>query len=217
METKFVYDLILPYFVEGDDSRPILKKVHKGDNGYLYATEGHIAIRVPQEKAMNCYEEVPGFPDVENLIQEATGRDGNVTATIHTNDLIRILAGVAWMRVTVKDKCFECNGVGELTCNRCGNEYECKRCNGKGEVNIRINEYALLQCEDYDYAVKIGLPTYRAGNLQIIALAAQMLQEEHIVYHYRGTLEPAVFSFAGVDILLMPFIAEKANVVMMLK
>jgi hypothetical protein len=40
METKFIYDLILPYFIGKNELRPALEKVHKDRNGYLYATEG---------------------------------------------------------------------------------------------------------------------------------------------------------------------------------
>jgi len=214
METKFVYDLILPYFIGDDDLRPALKKIHKGDNGYLYASNGHIMIRVLSEKVMNEYEAVPKYPNAEKVIQDAFDREGNITATIHTNDLIRMLADVSWGRVKDSDICSECDGDGEVICEHCNNGYECPICKGTGEVNIRIKEYSLLKSND-KYMIKIGFQVYDANYLQTIALAAQMLQSEHITYRYRENREGGIFSFAGVDILLMPYL-ETENKVMKL-
>jgi hypothetical protein len=210
METRFIYDLILPFFIGEDNLRPALSKVHKVD-GHLYATEGHILVRIPQEKVANHsrYGEVPNYPNAAKVIQDAIDREGNTAATIHTNDLIRVLSGVSWRRVTTYDKCPECKGKGVCECVHCGNETECKECKGEGKVNVRIKEYSLLESDDR-YSIKIGLPVYRADKLQIIAIAARMLQEEYITYYYREKNEAGIFSFAGIDILLVS-VQDKEN------
>ncbi|MDR2385832.1 MAG: hypothetical protein LBD80_09295 [Tannerella sp.] len=125
METKFIYDLILPYFIGKDDLRPALNYVHNGGNGYVYAAE-------------------------------------------------------------------------------------CKECKGTGKVNLRIKEFSLSESRD-SYGIKTGLHAYKANLLQTIAVAAQMLQAEQITCRYREGSEAAVFSFAGIDILLMPYLSEDAS------
>jgi hypothetical protein len=175
METKFIYDLILPYFLGNDDMRPVTKKVHKDKDGYLYATEGHIAIRIPHEKVMNSYEEVSGFPSAGEFIRNTIGREDNIKATILTNNLIRVLSYLQWRRVMAGDSCEECFGTGTINCEHCGSDYKCGECKGTGTVNMRIKELVLLQnCDDF-YSVKIGTPAYKANFLYIIAITAQML------------------------------------------
>jgi hypothetical protein len=201
METKFICDLMLPYFTGCDECRPALQKVHKSKNGFVYATDGRIAIRVPQEKVHKGYSEVPGFPNVELVIQSAVERQGNKSAVVETAKLIRLLAGVSWRRNEHGDDCEECDGAGVVECEACGSENDCKKCDGKGVVNMRVEEYSLLKCKDA-YYIKIGAPTYNAEYLHIVALMAQMLQVDEITYLYKEEGAPAIFSFDGVDILL---------------
>jgi hypothetical protein len=209
METKFIYDLILPYFLGDDDLRPAMQKVHKDENGYLYATDGHILIRVPHYKVCKQYEKIPAYPNAEKIMQDAIKREGNITATIHTNELICMLVNAVWRRIKYGDKCKECDGDGVIECEHCGSEYECKECKGNGKINIHIKEFSLLKSKD-NYIIKIGSPTFKADYLQIIAIAAQMLQANEITYSYKDDYA-AIFSFAGVDILLMPYLADITN------
>jgi hypothetical protein len=80
---------------------------------------------------------------------------------------------------------------------------ECEKCDGEGSVNIRVKEFSLLKNVG-DTVIKIGNTHYKADFIQIIALSAQMLQEEHITYRFNGELSPGVFSFSEIDIVLMP-------------
>jgi hypothetical protein len=210
METKFIYDLMLPYFMACDGLGTTLQKVHKGKNGFLYATDKRIAIRVPQEKVYKEYSEVANFPDVEAVIQSAVERQGNKSAVVETAKLIRLLSGVAWRRSSDGDKCDECNGSGVVECEACGYKNECRGCDGKGVVNVRVKEYSLLKCQDV-YYIKIGEPAYNAEYLHIVALMAQMLQVDEITCLYKEEGAPCIFSFDGVDILLCSSMDDYAN------
>jgi hypothetical protein len=209
METKFVYDLILPFFAGEDDSRPALNYVHNAGNGYVYASEGHILIRVPVEKVTKQYGSIPGYPDAERVIQNAIDREGNRTATLETNDLMQALSRVAWRRVITADECPDCDGTGDIECEHCENKYDCKKCNGSGKVNIRVKEFSLPQSAE-NYGIEIARSTYKANFLQRIAIAAQMLQAEQITHRYRKAGEAGAFSFSGLDILLIP-VCDPAN------
>jgi len=217
METRFIYDLMLNYFVSYDELRPVMRNVHNGENGYLYASDGHIMIRIKQEKCMKQYDAVHKYPNAEELIQKAINRKNNKEAVIKTNDLIRLLSEVAWRSIKNGDKCEECDGTGEIECERCGNKSECEECKGSGVVNVSNLEFTLLQCDDSSYCIKIGDCVYKADYLFIIASMAQMCQASEIQYLYELSYEAGIFRFDGVDIFLMPFLADKANAVMRLK
>jgi RecJ-like exonuclease len=162
--------------------------------------------------------EITKYSDAESVIRNAINREGNITATLDTNDLICALSGVSWKRILTSDKCDRCDGRGkhesgyvcEYCGSTCGSDRKCKECKGTGKVNLRIKEFALSESRD-SYGIKIGLLVYKANLLQTIAVAAKMLQAEQITYRYRKGAEAAVFSFAGIDILLTPYFREDAS------
>jgi hypothetical protein len=212
METKFIYDLILPCFTGDDDLHPELKKVHRDRDGYLYATDRYIALRVPYEKVMNNYKRIPGHPLARhNVIQDAIDREDNIKATIRTGDLVHILSHAQWKRIMKSNECKEYSSLGGVVCRYCRNEYEYGKYNGNGAGNIRIREFMLLQCESDYYYIRIGTPAYRAAWLHTVAVTAQILQAEEIEYLYSDEHSAGVFSFAGVDILLAPGVTNNAN------
>jgi len=210
METKFIYDLMLNYFVSDDELRPAMRKIHNGGNGFLYASDGHILIRLKQEKCMKRYDEIPKYPDAEKLIREAIEREENKKAVINTNDLIRLLSEASWRRLQHGDPCKECDGEGEIECEHCGHKSECNNCYGTGKI-MRIKEFSLLQCKDYYYCIKIGKSAYKADYLYIIATMAQMCLADEIQYLYERENNAGIFSFDGVDILLMPYSTDRAE------
>jgi hypothetical protein len=205
METKFVYDLLLPYFVGDDELRPALTKVHRDEDGYIYATNGHILIRVAHDKVMNKYWEVPGFPFAKGVMRRAVNREDNIKASIRTNDLIRVLSHARWWLPTEAEECEKCEGYGSVPegVTEDSGWVRCETCKGAGRVNIRFRDFALTET-DGRYYIKIVAPVFAAGYLNIIATAAQMLQADKIEYMYADEEKGAVFSFAGVDILLVP-------------
>lgn len=211
METKFIYDFLLPFFVGVDERFPALQQVHDGGDGYVYATDRSILVRIPVGKVTKRYGSVPGYPDVGKIVREAIYREGNLTACIETGDFVRALSAVAWRRVTCGDECPRCDGSGKFVND---GEYRCKKCNGTGTVNIRIREFSLPVS---DCAIEIGGLIYSASLVQTIAIAAQMLQAERIACRYREEGEAGVFGFAGVDVLLMPSLLRPVAAVLKLE
>jgi hypothetical protein len=81
---------------------------------------------------------------------------------------------------------------------------ECEKCDGEGSVNIRVKEFSLLKNVG-DTVIKIGNTHYKADLIQIIAISAQMLQEEYITYRFNEDSRKAgIFSFSDINIVLMP-------------
>jgi RNA polymerase subunit RPABC4/transcription elongation factor Spt4 len=226
METNYIYDLILPYFTGREDLCPPLGYVHNGGDGYVYATDGHILIRVPVEKVTKLYEAIKGYPKAGDKMRVAIEKAGDKTATIDTADLVRVLAGLSWHRVMTSDECPQCDGKGEYEreceCEYCGSVYEeaaakCPNCGGTGEVNLRIKEFSLLKSDDR-YGIKIGDEVYWADPIQRVVIAALALQAERITYRIPDKKADAgVFHFAGIDIMLVRILHFSDWVVLALK
>jgi hypothetical protein len=205
MEKNFIYDLMLPYFVGSDENRPQFSKVHKGKNGYLYASDGSIAIRIPADRTNMEYDEVPNFPNAERTIQSLIDRPDYIKGIIKTDDIVRILAHVNWRINKDIEKCDGCNGTGVAECLCCGSEYDCNKCNGTGRITSKyIEELSLLKSEETGYSIKIREAVYKEDYLYIIALMAKLLHVEEITYLYGHRHAVAMFSFDGVDIALAP-------------
>jgi hypothetical protein len=93
MKRKNIYDLILPYFTGKDDLYPQLKHVFDGGNGYVYASDGWVAIRVPKCRTKKAIENNNDYcsPNVEAVIQSAIDRVGNNLSILETADIVRQL------------------------------------------------------------------------------------------------------------------------------
>jgi hypothetical protein len=204
MKKNFIYDLMLPYFVGSDENRPQLSQVHKGKNGYVYATDAYIAIRIPADRVNMEYSEAPNFPDAERLIQGLIDMPGNGRGVIKTDLLIRLLSYVNWHRVKGTKECDECNGAGtRLYWGH--DDDDCDKCNGTGEIEgDYIEAFSLLQSCKWEYSIGIRESVYRADYLYIIALMAKLLQVEEIAYLHGGPKDPGIFSFDGLNIALAP-------------
>lgn len=50
MKKNYIYDFLLPFFTASDDLLPAMKHIHKDADGYVYATNSHILIRIPADQ-----------------------------------------------------------------------------------------------------------------------------------------------------------------------
>ena len=93
------------------------------ENGYIYATDGFIAVRIPDG---DWDVPPPGSgrrPGVQKLAWSAS--DYETTAvTIPTPS-------------PGNTNCAECDGTGHCECKECGQDRECPRCNGSGWADDR--------------------------------------------------------------------------------
>jgi hypothetical protein len=208
---------MLPYFVAEDDFRPKLEKVHADKNGCLYAASGYGILRIKRDRTYRQYDEIPGYPPAEGLIQSAIDRDGNKASLIKTDDLLRLLSAASWTRLQNTDECKKCKGIGVLECEHCGSDYDCRECNSTGRVPAaHCSEMALIATEE-TYIIKIGEAKYVANRLYPIALMARMLDVDEIRYLHRSEKDAGVFSFDGADIYVMPYLSDSPDAEIMLE
>jgi hypothetical protein len=196
------YDFILPFFTANDEMRPTMSHIHSDDNGFLYATNAHIVIRVPRDCAMLKYEKVEKYPNAESVFNQYTFTDKGV---IKTDNLVEILTAYKWFRTVNHDECEKCKGSGTLECEHCGSDYECKDCNGKGKFNRGTIELSLLATEEYNCVVNVANKLFKADFMHILALSAKMLDVKEIeVSLNTNDYEPHIFKVGDADILIMP-------------
>lgn len=217
MKKNYRYDFMLPFFTASDELRPSMKQVHKDSDGYIYATDAHILIRIPADKVGNEYKTVEKFPNAGKLLSEALNRPDNTIRSIVVDDLIMILSKAKWYKEMQGDDCPDCDGSGEVVCETCGHSHDCERCNGEGEINKRVAEFSLLQEEDY-FIVKIDQQCFRASFLHVLAIAAKVAGADTVEFISNGSAaSPALFRFDDVMILLMPFMSDNPAMVLKTK
>jgi hypothetical protein len=122
-------DYCVRMFVGNDTMRPAMTKVNI-DNGYLYATNAHIACKISADLCVKKYEPVEKYPNVESIIawQKSINKKVVSVDTLF-NDLMKIECCFKPKLI----RCDECDGEGTCTCDHCDSEYECKECKGVGE------------------------------------------------------------------------------------
>lgn len=127
-----LYDYILQNFTGNDELRP---SMHNPDtqNGYVYAADGCIVLKVPTKLCEKKYktENPPNYESVfpKKIMSSAYQR------TISTIELLEV---VTKMKIKAKRStilCEECEAKGYKECECCGHENECRECKGTGEVD----------------------------------------------------------------------------------
>ena len=210
MEKNYIFDLMLNHFVSNE--RKNLRKAY-AQNGYIYASDGHILIRIKQDFCAKQYE-VPAtdFPDCEKLFRDHTESPG-ITYIIQTNDLVRLLAEVVWTRLTTGIECEECKGTGSVSCELCGSKIYCQKCDGKGSMELRSGMMTLLQSDDLTYSIRINECAYLADQLYIIALMATLSKADEIRYKFNQNNGLFSFGFSHETIYLQ-FSQDSADIIL---
>lgn len=217
MKKNYRYDFMLPFYTASDELRPVMQEIHKDEDGYIYATDAHVLIRIPADKVGNEYKSVEKFPKAGKLISEALNRPDNISRTIAVDDLIMVLSKAKWYKEVKGDDCPDCDGSGDVVCEACGHSHDCERCNGEGEINKHITEFSLLHEEDY-FVVKIDQQCFRASFLHILAISAKVAGFDTLEFITdRTATSPGLFKFDDVVILIMPCLSDNPAMVLKTK
>jgi hypothetical protein len=209
---NYNYDLILPFFTGDDEMRPTMQKIHKDNDGYVYATDALALIRIPSDKVQNQYKPVERFPNVSKYFNELLNKEKLQSHEIHVDDLIRVLSHAQWTKQMDYDKCPECEGKGETTCEYCGCKPECKKCRGTGRVNGRVLDFSLLRSKGR-YAIKIGSLFFHSDYLFRVAVSAKIIGCDVMSYILtQEAPDRAYFKFDCVEILVVSISQSIGNI-----
>lgn len=127
-----IYDFILNFFTGDDELRPIFK-IPNPENGFIYATDTHVLIRIPIGITGNDYENNPKYPNIENLyvLDEKSKTE---TKTFNTKAVLTSIFDCQLKVAQGFENCKKCKGSGFKYCTCCEHENDCKKCEGSGAV-----------------------------------------------------------------------------------
>ena len=199
-------DYILNIFVSTDKYRKNLHRPHLSENGFVYASNGNIAIKIPYEKLLLPYKSVEKFPNAEHILQEAKDSAAK-KITIDTERLSRELAKCR-MELEKKD-CNICNGVGEKKCDECGSMYTCNECDGTGKIDKTFPLVKFAQISNDDDEPRAGIRigddlTFHPDMINRIFLTALALNKQIITFQYHEKTKACFISFDDIEIIIMP-------------
>lgn len=196
------YDFILPFFTAADKLRPAMCQIHGDANGFVYATNAHVVIKVPAASCLMQYEAVEKYPNAEKVL---SGYVFNKEAIIKTSEIINILTAYKWLRQCNTTTCEKCKGNGVIECEYCNHEHECEACKGDGELYSGIEPLSLLITSDRYHVVKIAGKTFKADFIHVLAVCASVVGVDSIMLKYNDKdLDPHIFIVGDAEIMIMP-------------
>lgn len=169
-------------------------------NGCIYATDGAIAIRVPDDgsNVANCKS---GLEKIEHFFQ------------MPENLLFQQIP-----LLNIPLKCAECSGTGFVHYVH----VECRECDGKGEFNYGSHDYDCKECNGSGEYRSVTLGTKNectqcdgSGNqsIQAVAIGNTFLNHKYLVkmnslpnctVATNGKIERSFFKFDGGEGVIMP-------------
>lgn len=117
----------------GDNSSRYSPPVPWVHDGWTYATNGSICVRVP--RVIECPAVIFDPPPAQNL-EWGLKRVRRIALPAEPPPAKTVACeecGGKGKRPTTLE-CEECEGDGDVTCDACGHDHDCERCGGKGEV-----------------------------------------------------------------------------------
>lgn len=173
-------------------------------DGFTFATDGHILLRVPEDTA---YSQNKPIDAVLRLCWPAQVNNLTYAPLFSVNPPVEEVCNRC-KGVTRKQECDECDGDGFVTwSNTLYNhdyEAECKSCEGTGEV---------CECQECDGTGKKRAPqTIDIGgsrfNRALLFKITSLLHDVKMVIPAEGNLSTVHFTFDGGDGLVMPMRKE---------
>lgn len=170
-------------------------------DGYLYATNGHIAVCIPDNPEINASadETRPDFSFIHKAMAEISDF-GTVVAELPPPVKCPACGGSGY-----SVKCDDCDGEG--TFDHGLHEYECKNCDGDGTFPGAKDEKGAVTCHHCDGTGHDPFQTVRVGNSPFARRYVAMLKElpgAVIWTNSENELASAFFKFDGGFGALMP-------------
>lgn len=193
---KNKYDFIANIFTGDDELRESMWSPGVID-GNVYATDAHVCIKFPKNRASLDYSFNDSFPSADKIFNEL-----ELTEKVKINTEL-LLSKVFDCEVLFDDKfkrCNTCGGDGEVECECCGNDSECKDCKGEGEIKSNT-PYAGITVKGEDIMIlgKKVAPKF----IYKVVECALLLGQKFITIEYHKEKLPLVFKMLDVEILVM--------------
>lgn len=181
------------------NSRRNLDKPFK-QHGVFAATNQHALIQIPCDVIDMGYAEIekPNIghfykPDRTNWFKLDVSFVRK--AVIDANETVEII-----------HDCTECDGEGEISCDCCGNEYDCKTCRGSGGIPTGKME------PDPNTYFDLGQCRFRRVVLQLLLDACDAFGVNEVDALIGTEMQRAYFKVGAATVLLMPCYKTADNV-----
>lgn len=195
------YDMILKMFVGNDDLRPAMMNVNNND-GFLEATNAHIAIRMPEKLAAATYLTVEKYPDLVKVYPKDF-KGG--TYKVNIDSFSELLASAHVSCCLEDSDCEKCAGIGTVECPCCNNDAECKECDGSG-TSESTHPFAKLEWHGQD--VLIEGRKYAFKYLHTLWMTALIHDVSELVFNFPeldvNTPKATVVNIGEINCLIMP-------------
>lgn len=173
--------------------------------GFVYATNGHICVRVPAAATdidTRLYDEriAKLVASMQKMFAE---QQDQRTAALPDLSAVKPCARCKGKGEYMAVQCGNCDGDGDFT--RDGHDYTCKSCVGEGHLESDgENNAALDQCADC-YGIGFPLQTTPVGDSFFAAGYLKWLEHlPGLQAHTQGPEKVGMFTFDGGVALLMP-------------
>jgi hypothetical protein len=188
------YDEVIKEFLSTDSLREaLMESALIGD--YVYASNGHIAIKIPIEKLTGTYKAVPDYPDIVVLFNKQDGLFDK-PKLYKVESIEKLLSGI--LKVPIEIECPECEGTGDES-KIPGVIKECEKCKGQGELFSHETEYAWRT-----HKFQIGMTCFNPNFIEDLVIVSKVNDIKQIE-HFAGTpLGQNHFRIDGIEILVMP-------------
>jgi len=190
---------ILSRFVGVNDIRFYLNNIIRRPD-FFYATNGHIAVRMPIQENVEAYES--DHPrNIADLFIERKSDTWVEFPTLPEGEKCKFCDGTG-----LGYECDECDGEGEFEYG--SHTYDCKECDGSGQISNRygIDRSEKTKCNKCDgkklkpyQGIRVGGSTYDLKYLKDIADLPGMRIAVPV-----GPMATAYFTFDGGEGILMP-------------
>lgn len=176
-------------------------------HGFLYATNGHIAVRVPQASSLPDTEHKIGA-QLARIFETTTWEAGMEPLPVYPPVLLSECDRCHGSgKVSPRDECKECRGEGLVEWDSGQNTYEasCKGCDGGGEVDVagladRTCDQCDGECFILDAAVTFGATAINYRYLSMMERLPNLL----VGLSGKKYPDPIPFSFDDGQGIVMP-------------
>lgn len=100
-------DTVIKLFLGKDNLRPVFLKPSLL-NGFVYATNGHVLLKAPENLFSNKYETIPDFPNCEGAMEGAFKNELETPLIINIEKLEAYIKTIP--TVPLYESCYECSG-----------------------------------------------------------------------------------------------------------
>ena len=213
MKTKTTLQEVFESFCTDYDVRDFMKTPFIYD-GYVYATDGIIAVRLRQNECDFMVENSPEikYPNIGHVFNDLWCIKCNQKVYESMSHLEQYKTADEEIEVGEHVECKVCDGEGEVTWNFYvyEKEDECPACFGSGYSDLPKTKKTGFKTWG-SQIVLVRNAYLRLSYFAKILQAAEKMKEELFITAYNQSNSPVFFRFGSLEAVLMPVLRDEYN------